>query len=58
MVIVAGHLTVEPGQREAYLAGCLGVVEQARRASGCADFAISADLIDSARINIFERKSI
>src|SRR4051794_18340521 len=55
MVIVAGHITVEPGQRETYLAECVGVVEQAREAAGCLDFAISADLIDPGRINIFER---
>ena len=55
MVIVAGHLVVEPGQRESYLAGCVGVVEQARRAPGCLDFAITADLIDPGRIDIFER---
>jgi quinol monooxygenase YgiN len=55
MVIVAGHINVEPQQREAYLAGCVSVVEQARRAVGCLDFAITADLIDPGRINIFER---
>ncbi|MFC0446851.1 putative quinol monooxygenase [Rhodococcus jostii] len=55
MVIVAGHITVEPQQREPYLAGCVSVVEQARRAAGCLDFAITADLIDPCRINIFER---
>jgi hypothetical protein len=31
------------------------VVEQARRAQGCLDFSLSADLIDPARINILER---
>lgn len=30
-------------------------VEQGRRAAGCLDIAISADLIDPGRINIFER---
>ena len=55
VVIVAGHITVESHQREAYLAGCVSVVEQARRATGCLDFAITADLLDSSRINIFER---
>ncbi|MDT2005220.1 antibiotic biosynthesis monooxygenase [Rhodococcus opacus] len=55
MVIVAGHITVEPQQRQPYLAGCVSVVEQARRAPGCLDFAITADLIDPRRINIFER---
>jgi quinol monooxygenase YgiN len=55
MVIVAGHITVEPGQRDAYLAGCVTVVVQARGAAGCLDFAISADAADPGRINIFER---
>jgi hypothetical protein len=27
IVIVAGHITVEPQQRESYLAGCVSVVE-------------------------------
>ena len=55
MVIVAGHVTVEPQQRESYLAGCVSVVERARMAPGCLDFAITGDLIDSGRVNIFER---
>jgi quinol monooxygenase YgiN len=55
MVIVAGHLVVEPQQRESYLAGCVSVVEQARESAGCLDFAITADLIDAGRVNIFER---
>jgi quinol monooxygenase YgiN len=55
MVIVAGQITVEPDEREEYLAGCVSVVQQARDAAGCLDFAISADLVDPARINIFER---
>jgi quinol monooxygenase YgiN len=55
MVIVAGHVTVEPQQRESYLASCVSVVEQARGTAGCLDFAITADLIDPGRVNIFER---
>jgi quinol monooxygenase YgiN len=55
MIIVAGHINVEPEQRESYLAGCVTVVEQARETAGCLDFAITADLIDPGRIDIFER---
>ncbi|WP_433492208.1 putative quinol monooxygenase [Nocardia grenadensis] len=55
MLIVAGHLTVDPSARAAYLDGCIGVVEQARSAPGCLDFALSPDLTAPARINIFER---
>lgn len=55
MVIVAGHIMVEPDQRESNLADCVGVVEQARRAPGCLDFVITADLVDPGRIDILER---
>ncbi|MFN0028501.1 MAG: putative quinol monooxygenase [Acidimicrobiales bacterium] len=55
MIIVAGQIIVTPEERESYLAGCAPVVEQARATPGCLDFAISADLIDRGRINIFER---
>jgi quinol monooxygenase YgiN len=54
MVIVAGHVTVEPEQRESYLVGCVSIVERARGADGCLDFAITADLIDPARVDLFE----
>ncbi len=57
MVIVAGHITVEPAHRDTYLAGCRAVVEQARATPGCLDFAISADLTDPGRVNVFERWS-
>ena len=40
------NITVDPEQRECYLAGCMSVVEEARRADGCLDFAITADLLD------------
>ena len=55
MVIVAGHITVDPEQRESYLAGSMSVVQKARRADGCLDFAITADLLDPGRVNLFER---
>ncbi len=55
VVIVAGHILVDPQQREHYLAHCVGVVEQARRAPGCLDFSLSADLLDPGRVNVLER---
>ena len=55
MVIVAGHITVDPAQRESYLADSVSVVERARATAGCLDCAISADLIDPGRVNLFER---
>ncbi len=55
MIIVAGSLTVDPTERADYLRGCAEVVRLARASEGCVDFAIGADLVDSARINIYER---
>jgi quinol monooxygenase YgiN len=55
MVIVAGHVVVDPTERDDYLSGCVDVVRQARGAAGCLDFALSADLVDPGRVNIFER---
>ncbi|MEU4672239.1 antibiotic biosynthesis monooxygenase family protein [Amycolatopsis sp. NPDC023774] len=55
MFIVAGHLVVDPGRREAYLAGCARVVEQARGAPGCLGFSLTADLVDPGRIVVYER---
>ena len=55
MVIVAGHITVDPEQRESLVADSVSVVEKARGAAGCLDFAMAADLIDPGRVNIFER---
>ena len=55
MVIVAGHIVVNPEQRDDYLAGCVEVVRQARRAPGCLDFSLSADLLEPGRVNIYER---
>lgn len=55
MIIVTGHLLVDPSRRAAYLESCRAVVEQAREAEGCLDFALSADLVDPARIDVQER---
>ena len=55
MVIVAGHILVEPSQRTSYLEGCVHVVELARAAPGCLDFSVAADIVDPGRINVYER---
>ena len=54
-VVVAGHLLVDPDARDDYVAGCLDVVRQARETPGCLDFAISADVLDPGRVNVYER---
>lgn len=55
MIIVAGKLYVDPDTRDAYLAGCDRVIEQARASAGCLDFMLAADPIEADRINVYER---
>ena len=53
-VIVAGWYTVDPRRRDEAVASFYNLVRRARRAPGCLDLAISADPVDSNRINICE----
>jgi quinol monooxygenase YgiN len=55
MLIIAGHLIVARTDRDAYLADCVAAVEAARAARGCLDFSITADIVDPARIVVYER---
>jgi quinol monooxygenase YgiN len=57
VIIVAGAVIVAPEGRDAYLEGCVSVVAAARRAPGCLDFALSPDLLEPGRINVYERWS-
>lgn len=55
MIIIAGYLMVHPSDRDQYLRDCAPVVQAARASEGNIDFQLSADLIDSGRINVFEQ---
>ncbi|ASR37208.1 antibiotic biosynthesis monooxygenase [Prauserella marina] len=55
MLIIAGHVEVDPGNRDAYVAAHHDLIARARAARGCLDVAISADPLDPARVNVFER---
>lgn len=55
MIIVAGHLEIDPQQRQRYLDDSLDAMTAARRAEGCLDFSITADPLEPNRINVFER---
>ena len=54
MHIIAGHLSVVPERRDEYLSKCTDAVLAARSAPGCIDFALSADLLQPERVNVFE----
>jgi len=55
VIIIAGTLYVDADARDAYVEGCREAVELARAAPGCLDFAVSADLVEPGRINVYER---
>ena len=53
-VIVGGWYTVDPKRRDEAVENFKDLVLRARSAPGCLDFAITADPVDSNRINNFE----
>ena len=55
MIIVAGHLQVDPQQRDAYLERMADVAPSARAAAGCLDFVQVADPVEADRIIVYER---
>jgi len=55
MLIIAGHVTMDPDQRDEYVATFADMVERSRAAPGCLDVAITADSVEAGRVNVFER---
>ena len=55
MIIVAGALYLDAGERDRYLAATADVAPLARQAPGCLDFVQAADPVDAERINVYER---
>ena len=55
MLIVSGHLVLDPEDRDAHVIASAGAVRLARQAPGCLDYAVSADPVDPTRVNVFER---
>jgi quinol monooxygenase YgiN len=55
MLIVCGHLVLDPPDRDAHVIASTDAVRLARQAPGCLDFAVSADPLDPTRVNVFER---
>jgi quinol monooxygenase YgiN len=58
LIIVAGRLHIDRtdrDRRDRYVAECVAIVQHARTAPGCLDFAITADSVEADRINVYER---
>ena len=54
MIIVNGHLTIDPAQRDAAEAAIADAVAATRAEPGNIDYRFSADLADPGRINMVE----
>lgn len=50
MIIITGHVLVEPAERDGYVAAHRDLVSRARDADGCLHVAITADSVDPARV--------
>ena len=55
MLIIAGHIEVDPVRRDEVVAALQDLVRRARAAPGCLDLAVTSDPLDPARVNTFER---
>jgi quinol monooxygenase YgiN len=55
MLIVAGTLDVDPGDRDEFLAGRRDAVLSTRSEPGCLEYAFSADVVDPGTVRVFER---
>ena len=53
-IVVAGKIFTKESDRDAFLTASKEAVALARKTEGCLDFAVSADLIEKNRVNIFE----
>lgn len=54
MLIIAGKMYVPEADRDKFVEGHRDVVAKSREADGCLDLAISADMIEANRVNMFE----
>ncbi|MCH1866887.1 putative quinol monooxygenase [Nocardioides sp. CFH 31398] len=55
MILVTGHLLVDPDARAEFLDACRDDVRAARAADGCLAFSLAADPLEPDRVVVVER---
>jgi len=55
MVIVGGWFTVDPGERDEFVAAQADAIRRSRAEQGCIEYVIAADPVDPGRAVLFER---
>ena len=54
MIVIAGHVALDPGQREKAEAAAREMMSETRKEPGCISYTFSADLEAAGRFRIFE----
>lgn len=54
MLVIAGHIRLDPAKREEANAAALDVMAATREEPGCISYTFSADLSDASQFHIFE----
>jgi len=54
MIVIAGHVTIDPQQREKAEAAAREMMLETRKENGCISYTFSADLDQAGRFRIFE----
>ena len=55
MLVIAGHIRLDPAQRERAEKAALEVMEATRKEAGCLEYNFSADLQEPGRFWLFEQ---
>ena len=54
MIVIAGHVVLDPKQREKAEAAAREMMSETRKEKGCLSYTFSADLEEAGRFRIFE----
>ena len=54
MIVIAGHVVLDPAQREPAVTAAREMMAETRREAGCISYTFSADLDEPGRFRIFE----
>jgi quinol monooxygenase YgiN len=54
MIVIAGHVALDPAQHEKAVAAAREMMRETRRERGCISYTFSADLEEPGRFRIFE----
>ena len=54
MIVIAGHVALDPTHREQAVAAAREMMSETRREKGCISYTFSADLDEPGRFRIFE----